>query len=68
MKQYVDRPNGEPARRQACRSGVSAVAVEVFVNYAGYREGRLLKTGLGLEVPDHVVQAVLMQGGYRQEL
>ena len=29
---------------------------------------RLLKAGLGLELPDHVVQAVLMQGGYRQEL
>ena len=35
MKQYVDRPNGEPARRQACRSNVSAVGVEAFVNYAG---------------------------------
>ena len=35
VKQYVDRPNGEPARRQACRSGVLAVAVEAFVNYAG---------------------------------
>ena len=35
MKQYVDRLSGEPARRQACRSGVSAVAVEAFVNYAG---------------------------------
>ena len=29
---------------------------------------RLLKAGLGLELPDHVVQSVLMQGGYRQEL
>ena len=37
MKQYVDRPNGEPARRQACRSGVSVVAVEAFVNYAGIK-------------------------------
>ena len=37
MKQYVDRPNGEPARRQACRSDVSVVAVEAFVNYAGIR-------------------------------
>jgi hypothetical protein len=35
LKQYVDRLSGEPARRQACRSGVSAVAVEVFVNNAG---------------------------------
>ena len=35
LKQYVDRPSGEPARRQACRSDVSAVAVEAFVNYAG---------------------------------
>jgi hypothetical protein len=32
------------------------------------RDGHLLKAGLGLELPDHVVQAVLMQGGYRQEL
>jgi hypothetical protein len=29
---------------------------------------RLLKAGLGLELLDHVVQSVLMQGGYRQEL
>jgi len=35
LKQYVDRLSGEPARRQACRSGVSAGAVEVFVNNAG---------------------------------
>ena len=35
LKQYVDGPSGEPARRQACHSGVSAVAVEAFVNYAG---------------------------------
>jgi hypothetical protein len=35
LKQYVDRPSGEPARRQACRSGVSVVVVEVFVNNAG---------------------------------
>ena len=34
-RSYVDRPSGEPARRQAYRSGVSAVAVEAFVNYAG---------------------------------
>jgi hypothetical protein len=27
--------SGEPARRQACRSRVSAVAVEAFMNYAG---------------------------------
>ena len=37
MKQYVDRPNGEPARRQACRSGVSVVAVEAFVELCGYK-------------------------------
>ena len=35
LEQYVDRQSGEPARRQACRSGVSAVAVEAFVNGAG---------------------------------
>jgi len=35
LEQYVDRLSGEPARRQACRSGVSAVVVEVFVNHAG---------------------------------
>ena len=29
---------------------------------------RLLKAGLGLELMDHVVQSVLMQGVYRQEL
>ena len=34
-QRYVDRLRGEPARRQACRSGVSAVAVEAFVNDAG---------------------------------
>jgi hypothetical protein len=34
-EQYVDRLNGEPARRQACRSGVSAIAVEAFVNNTG---------------------------------
>ncbi|MCX5728755.1 MAG: hypothetical protein NTZ28_07950 [Nitrospirae bacterium] len=39
MKQHVDRLSGEPARRQACRSGVSAVAVEVFVNNAGEGPG-----------------------------
>jgi hypothetical protein len=36
LEQYVDRPSGEPARHQACRSGVSAVAVEAFVNTAGW--------------------------------
>ena len=36
LKQYVDRSRGEPARRQACRSGVSAGAVEAVVNNAGY--------------------------------
>jgi hypothetical protein len=35
LEQYVDQLSGEPARRQACRSGVSAVAVEVFVSNAG---------------------------------
>ena len=31
----VDRLNDEPTRRQACRIGVSTVAVEVFVKKAG---------------------------------
>ncbi|TKS62642.1 MAG: hypothetical protein EWM73_02271 [Nitrospira sp.] len=35
LVQSVDRPSGEPACGQACRGGVSAVAVEAFVNYAG---------------------------------
>jgi len=42
LKQYVDRPNGEPACLdagpigvQACRSGESAIAAEVFMNNAG---------------------------------
>jgi len=35
LKRYNDQPSGEPARRQACRSGVSAIAVEAFVNNAG---------------------------------
>jgi len=35
LEQYVDQLSGEPARRQACRSGVSAVAVEVFMNNEG---------------------------------
>ena len=68
LKQYVDRPSGELARRQACHSGVSAVAVEAFVNNAGLREGCLLKAGFGLEQLDHVVQSVLMRGSYRQKL
>ncbi len=38
LKQYVDRPSGDPARRQACPSDVSAVAVETFVNDAGQIE------------------------------
>jgi hypothetical protein len=38
LEQYVDQLSSEPARRQACRSGVSAVAVEVFVNIAGLVE------------------------------
>ncbi len=41
LEQYVDQLSGEPARRQACRSGVSAVAVEAFVNNAGYGSGCL---------------------------
>ena len=41
LKQYVDRPSGEPAcwppkaRGQAGRSGVSVVAVEVLMSNAG---------------------------------
>ena len=35
LKEYVDRLSDEPARRQACRSGVSSGAVEAFVNNAG---------------------------------
>ena len=35
LEQYVDRLSGEPARRQACRSSVAAVAVEAFVSNAG---------------------------------
>jgi hypothetical protein len=35
LKQYVDRLSGEPARRQACRSSVSADVVEAFVNIVG---------------------------------
>ena len=42
LKQYVDRPNGEPLlpgrradRVQACRSGESAIAAETFMNNAG---------------------------------
>ena len=65
---YIECPGGEPARRQACRSGVSAVAVEAFVIDAGWREDCLLSAGLGLELLDHVVQSVLMRGGHRQEL
>jgi hypothetical protein len=38
LEQYVDRLSGEPARRQACRSGVSTVAVAVFVNDVGYSD------------------------------
>jgi len=45
LKQYVEVARGEPARRHvpnrmpACRSGVSAVAVEAFMNNAGYFGG-----------------------------
>ncbi len=41
LKQYVEVAKGEPARLavdkcgQACRSGVSAVAVETFMNIVG---------------------------------
>src|SRR5262250_3200596 len=35
LEQYVDRLSGEPARCQACRNGVAAIAVEAFVNNAG---------------------------------
>jgi hypothetical protein len=41
LKQYVEVVRGEPARRpreargQACRSGISAVAVEAFMNNVG---------------------------------
>ncbi|HEX7093918.1 MAG TPA: hypothetical protein VF205_09615 [Nitrospiraceae bacterium] len=54
MKQYVDRLSGEPARRQACRSGVSAVAVEVFVNNAGLMVSRLLTVPANLDRPLNV--------------
>jgi hypothetical protein len=37
----------EPARRQACRSAVSVVAVEAFVNYAG--EG-LVSTSMDADI------------------
>ena len=52
MKQYVDRPSGEPARRQACRSGVSAVAVEAFVNNAGYGDDRIGLSVVSLVSPN----------------
>jgi hypothetical protein len=35
LEQDVDRPSGEPARRQACRSGESTIAAEALVNNAG---------------------------------
>ena len=35
LKQYVEGLSGEHARRQACRSGESAIAAEVFMNNAG---------------------------------
>jgi hypothetical protein len=49
LKQYVEVTRVEPARlaaktcSQACRSGVSAVAVEAIMNNVGY-EDKLLKT------------------------
>ena len=49
VKQYVDRLSGEPARRQACRSGVSAGAVEIFVNHAG-------------SIEDHATVAEVLRG------
>jgi hypothetical protein len=42
LRQYVEGVSGEPARlapsrrSQPCRSGISAVAVEVIVNNAGW--------------------------------
>jgi len=51
LKQYVNRPSGEPARRQACRSEVSAVAVEAFVNYAGSGLNKLFQDDDGRKVP-----------------
>ena len=35
VTQYVDRASGEPARRQAYRSGISTVAGEAVMNHAG---------------------------------
>jgi len=35
VTQFVDQPGGEPACYQICRSGVSTVAAEVFVNNTG---------------------------------
>jgi micrococcal nuclease len=52
LKQYVDRPSGEPARRQACRSDVSAVAVEAFVNNAGYGDDRIGPSVANIVSPD----------------
>jgi toxin HigB-1 len=51
LEQDVDRPSGEPARRQACRSDVSAVAVEAFVNYAGSSLNKLFQDDDGRKVP-----------------
>ena len=66
---YQYRATPSPRRRAPAmvenriNSGVSNSQLQ-----AGERLRRLLKAGLGLELPDHVVQSVLMQGGYRQEL
>jgi hypothetical protein len=57
LEQYVDRLSGEPARRQACRSGVSAVAVEVFVNNAAILHHQILAT-LNSDRTAHNCQAV----------
>jgi len=35
LEQDVDRPSGEPARRQAGRSCESAIAAEALMNNAG---------------------------------
>jgi len=35
LEQDVDRPSGEPARRQASRSCESAIAAEALMNHAG---------------------------------
>ena len=66
MKQYVDRPSGEPARRQTCCSGVSAVAVEAFVNYAGYGDDRIGPSVADIVSPDsYMLNHGLVNEGWR---